>query len=207
MSKKLTRIGVIVFFLMALSPIESFAITGAPTGSALTRSYVWYDGNRERTVWVDPSLVIEFTTANVSQSSLKRMLPDAKLHSSVGKTIHIWNIGSTLDPQAVIQNLKAKKSLEKYSPVFHEGPSTSSRKRALPGNIIVYLKPEWSQDEVDRWVKKSQLQVIQKLNFGPYVYLVKTSEGLDALNRANQLYKGGEVLAATPEWWEDLRVK
>ena len=202
MTKTLSMLMTAVF-VMALAPL-GMAQAAAPT---LTQSYVWYDGNRERTVWLDPSLVIEFSTADVAQSSLKKMIPGAKLHSIAGKTAHIWNVGSGLDPQTVIQKLKSRKTLEKYSPIFHEGPSTLSRKRALPGNMIVYLKPEWTQGEVDQWIKKSQLEIIKKLNFGPYVYLVKTSEGLEALNRANLLYKEGEVLAATPEWWEDLRVK
>ena len=213
MTHKLTPYGFILLLAMAFVANETHAAVSSKqtivlaTAPALTQSYIWYDGDRERTVWLDPALLMEFNSSDGAQSPLRKLLPGAKLHSTVGKNSRIWNLGNGVDPQVALQNLRTRKTIEKYSPVFHESPSSLSHKRALPGNMIVYLKPEWTQKEVDQWIKKNRLQVLQKMSFGPYVYLIHTPEGLDSLKQANQLYQSGEVLAATPEWWEDLRVK
>jgi hypothetical protein len=94
-----------------------------------------------------------------------------------------------------------------YSPVLHDGPTSTARMRALPGNIIVYLDPAWDGAAVNAWVSKHQLEIIKKLEIGPNIYLIKTGPGLEALNTANALYKSGEVVAAFPDWWKQVTTR
>jgi hypothetical protein len=108
---------------------------------------------------------------------------------------------------AVIRSLKASNPQGKFSPVLHEGPSSGSRMRALPGNIIVYLDPQWSQAEVNNWLQARQLEVVKKLEIGVNIYLIKTGPGLEALNAANALYRSGEVKAAFPDWWQEVSTR
>ena len=207
MARRILHSALLLLLSLSVSIQAQASPSKASKSGALTQSFVWYDGNQRRTVWLDPSLVVEFSTADVSQSSLKKEYPNSQLHSAVGRMVRIWNMGPGLDTEAATQKLRAQKSPERYSPIFHEGSQVSSRKRALPGNVVVYLKPEWSSSEVDQWVAKGGYTVVKKLSFGKNILLIKTSEGLESLTTANQIYQSGQVVAATPEWWEEIQVK
>lgn len=79
--------------------------------------------------------------------------------------------------------------------------------RLLPGNVIVDLDPTWSQEEVQAWATRHQVEVLAKLPIGENMVVVKTAPGLAALELANQLYRSGEVRAAFPDWWTEKTLK
>ncbi|HEY5649161.1 MAG TPA: hypothetical protein VIU33_06650, partial [Nitrospiria bacterium] len=89
----------------------------------------------------------------------------------------------------------------------HDGSTSGGRKRALPGNIIVYLDPAWDSPAVRQWVSERNLEIIQKLEIGPNIFVLKTGPGLEALELANTLYLTGEVVAAMPNWWKEVSTR
>jgi hypothetical protein len=94
-----------------------------------------------------------------------------------------------------------------YAPVFHDAPSASGSLRSLPGNIIVYLNPDWNQDTIGQWVKRHGYLVVGQLAVGPNVFVLETKAGLESLQLANELYESGEVVAAFPDWWLETSVR
>lgn len=197
--------------VLLLAAMLSFAATGVtPTKRAmtkagqLTQSYVWYDGNRQHTVWLNPQVVAEFNPSRQGMAVAKSADANAKMlsmkHSQAG--VRLWQMNNTGD--AAIRSLARGNPAGKYSPVFHDGSNSGAAMRALPGNIIVYLNPTWDKATVDNWVKSHKLEVVKKLEIGPNIYVIKTAPGLEALNTANALYLSGEVAAAFPDWWQEV---
>jgi hypothetical protein len=175
----------------------------AAKSAQLEQSYVWYDGNREQKVWLNPNLLAEFNTSTSGQSPVKKAYADAMPLASRYKGIRLWELKSDTHLKGVIQNLKTLHPNGKYSPVFHDTPMASGRMRSLPGNIVVYLNPAWDEVAAGRWVSGQGLEIVKKLEIGPNVFVLKTGPGLEALEKANTLYRSGEVIAAFPDWWEE----
>lgn len=205
-----SKVKIAALLLAALSvPYLVQAMTGAKDiqnkTAKLQQAYVWYDGGRERQVWLDPDLVAEFNAGkgNGTQSSVKSVYGDAVQVPERYGSVSIWRLGAGTGSDAAISKLSALSRPGKYSPVLHDSPSSKGRMRALPGNIIVYLDPSWSSEAVSAWAAKHRLEIVKKLEIGPNIYVIKTGPGLEALNSANALYRSGEVVAAFPDWWEE----
>lgn len=175
----------------------------------LQEAYVWYDGQQERQIWMNPDLVAEFNAGkvNAAQSSVKSVYADAVQMPKRYGVVSIWRLGEGISSDAAISKLSAVSQPGKYSPVLHDSPSSQGRMRALPGNIIVYLDPAWNSEAVNAWAGKRQLEIVKKLEIGPNIYIIRTGPGLAALNVANALYKSGEVVAAFPDWWEEVTTR
>ncbi len=177
---------------------------GVATSTPLTQTYTWYDGEREHMAWVNPTLVAEFNPpALEAKSALKRALPTARALPGKGPGIRLWLLDGSSTPTSTLRKLSGRQSQGKYSPVLHDGSTAASRMRALPGNIIVYLDPAWSEAKVDTWLQSRGLVVIKKLELGTNIYILKTDPGLASLEIANALYRSGEVVAAFPDWWQE----
>lgn len=170
----------------------------------LTQAYVWYDGDREQQVWLNPQVVAEFNPGAEGESAMKSAVTGARVmptkhHQAV---IRFWQLDNTAE--AAIRSLKTSHPQGKYSAVLHDGPASTGRMRALPGNIIVYLDPQWNQTVVNNWLSARKLEIVKKLEIGPNIYVIKTGPGLEALEAANALYRSGEVKAAFPDWWQEV---
>jgi hypothetical protein len=176
-----------------------------PAGRAapLVRSYVWYDGDKEKRVWLNPSLAVEFDPGPIGDSPLKKEFPSAKEMISRTGAIRIWKLQGGVKPEEAVLRLKSIHPEARYSPVMHDSPAGTGRKRALPGNVIVYLNPAWDETAVQKWAGSRRLEIVKKLEIGPNVFVLKTGPGLESLETANALYHSGEVVAAIPDWWQE----
>jgi len=177
---------------------------GAGKSAPLTQAYTWYDGDREQRVWLNPDVMAEFNPDQQGEASVKSASSSARVLSTRHKqsAIRLWQIDSSA--VAATRSLKASHPQGSYSPVLHDGPNSAGRMRALPGNIIVHLDPQWDAAAVQTWLTSRKLEVVKKLEIGPNIYLIKTGPGLEALDAANALYQSGEVKAAYPDWWQEV---
>ncbi len=204
-----TRTAYSVLFL--LSAMSSFPVNAAlhpgvrPAQSAtLSQSYSWYDGVTTRQVWLNPELVADFKPSSRSARAV-RTLSSSALQLKTRTGARIWQLKGG-DATAARSLAEAYPS-GRFSPVFHENADGSGRLRALPGNVIVCLNPAWDVATVGSWIKTHQLEVVRKLEIGANTFLIKTSAGLDALNVANKLYQSGEVVSASPDWWQEVSTR
>jgi hypothetical protein len=177
---------------------------GINKAAPLTQSYVWYDGDRERQVWLNPQIVAEFNPGTQGESSIKSAYAAATVMHTKRRqaSVRFWKLDNTA--ATVIRSLKTIHPQGKYSPVLHDAPGSSGRMRALPGNIIVYLDPQWDAAAVSSWLGSHKLEIVKKLEIGTNIYVIKTGPGLEALDTANALYRSGEVKAAFPDWWQEV---
>ena len=179
----------------------------APKESQLTESYVWYDGSREQTVWLNPQVVAEFNPGKLGVTAAKGVDANATMQPMKQRQagVRLWQINNT--GGVAVRGLMTSNPSGNYSPVFHDSPSNNGRMRALPGNIIVYLDPQWDEAKVGSWLSSHKLEKVKKLEIGANVYVIKTPPGLAALEMANMLYRSGEVKAAFPDWWQEVTTR
>jgi len=196
-------------FVMSLNTACAAAESkqAATKSTPLTQAYVWYDGDREQQVWLDPKIVAEFDLSPRGESLVKSVYSGAKplpaKRPQAG--VRLWQLDDAAE--TAIHNLKSIHPEERYSVVLHDGRTSSGRMRALPGNIIVYLDPQWNQTAVNIWLSAHKLEIVKKLEIGTNIYVIKTGPGIEALDAANALYRSGEVKAAFPDWWQAVSTR
>lgn len=203
----LTLLGAAALSLSLNAMGASRPVTPTRAAPELAQSYVWYDGDREQKVWLNPQVVAEFNPGKRSDTAVRSVDANAQLlavkHQQAG--VRLWQMSNTGD--VAVRALKTDNPGGRYSPVFHDGPSSASSMRALPGNIIITLDPAWDAATVTAWLQKRNMEVVKKLEIGPNIYVIKTGPGLEALETANTLYQSGEVKAAFPDWWQEVQAK
>ena len=184
-----------------------FAKPGTGKAASLSQAYTWYDGDSAQQVWLNPNLLAEFNPSARGESAVKSVSPGAApLTTKRARTgVRLWRLNN--NGNATVRALTLAHPRGAYSPVFHDSSSASGRMRALPGNIIVYFNPLWDAATVNNWIAARKLEVVRKLEIGANVYVIKTAPGLDALDIANSLYLSGEVVSASPNWWEEMATR
>jgi hypothetical protein len=171
----------------------------------LSQSYVWYDGERQQQVWLDPELVAEFG-AKKDASTVRSLYPQAEALPAGRGNVTIYRLKGASVSDAT-RNLRGAQASGQFSPVLRDSADKSGPMRALPGHVIVKLNPGWDSGKVQSWLAQKDLQVVRKLEFAPNTYLIKSEPGLASLELANQLYKSGEVVAAMPDWWREVHTR
>ena len=168
----------------------------------MLQPYVWHDGQQKKTVWLNPGLMAEFGYNSAEKSLLQKKYPAASIRKT-HRSIRIWQ-HKTQPFTAAPLDSSSKSTVQtqpKYSPVFHDTPNASGSLRSLPGNVIVYLNPDWDQNKITRWLETNGYEVVKKLDVRSNAFVLKTEPGIKALQLANTLYESGEVVAAFPDWW------
>ncbi len=165
--------------------------------------YFWYDGNEKRSVWVNPKLVAEFDPKPETSTQLKLLNAVEDVATQSSSYVRFLALDSEELKGTVVENFK-REANRQISPVLHDSASTSGTKKALPGNVLVQMKPEWSQQQIDTWFKQHHLIVIKPLSFAPNAFLIQTETGFESLNTANRIYETGDVILASPNWWQEM---
>jgi hypothetical protein len=202
LSKMMVAIIGLTFTLNVMG--ASKQVSGSKAGKQLTQSYTWHDGAREMVVWLNPQVVAEFNPGKSGEVAAKNADSNAKVLpiKRQQQGVRLWQMNNT--SEVAVRGMSEKNSTGKYSSVFHDDQNGRGAMRALPGNIIISLNPAWDATTVNNWFKTKQLEVLKKLEIGANIFIVKTTPGLEALNKANELYLSGEVVAAFPDWWQEV---
>jgi hypothetical protein len=182
------------------------------TATSLTETYTWHDGERTRTIWLNPRLIVEFDSPARERSVVGKIYPQAKSSdgpSERGRGVRIWRVepDAQLDARDMAKTLMAQAPGARFSPVFHDGSSPESRMRAMPGNVIVYPKQRWNLEVAEHWAAAHDLEIVRFLEIGPGVIVVRSAPGLAALDLAKALSEDGNVSTAFPDWWQEAIVR
>lgn len=180
-------------------------ISAVDNAATMAESYVWFDGDSERTVWVNRSLVAEFdpapTVTTVPSAKAVIVAGDAV---AGGRGVRFWKVAAGSTRAEAVASISAGNFTGRYSPVLHDGASEARPKRALPGNVVVHLDRSWDNAAVGRWASAQGVEVVKSLAFAPNVFLVRSAPGLVSLETANRLYRSNTVVAAYPVWWREV---
>ena len=179
---------------------------GSTPATPAGETYTWHDGTRTHTVFLHPNTIAEFgVSANDNATPLKRAVPAAQVLKRAGGA-QLWRLGAGTNATAAIRDTLARQPTARVSPVFtdHAG---AGRMRALPGNVIVYLPPDWNDAAVQTWAQRQGVAIDRKMDIGKNAYVIKTAPGLPALETANRLHASGEVVRAFPDWWQETSTR
>jgi hypothetical protein len=194
---------------LALVPVgcaQETSSKGKECAAALSTSYTWYDTDGQHTVWLNPALVAEFGAPPHSESAVKRAHPAAVAEPGSRGLARIWRLDGD-GVEHVLRQARAVNPAGKYSPVFSDGPADGARKRALPGGVIVYFKPDWTESQISAWTASQGLSIARKLEIGPNIYVLETAPGFAALETANRIHQSGGVVSAQPNWWVQVTTR
>ncbi len=193
---------VLMVFCSGLSMSSSSNSKAGASESAELQRYFWYDGDRKKSVWVNPELIAEFQLKPETKVQLKSLYA-AKEVDAPSPYIRLWKIKDYTSSRAAARSFKGYVNSQ-LSPVLHDTPSTHGAKKALPGNVLVQMRADWSQEEIKVWFDLHDLVVIKPLTFAPNAFLIQTESGLDSLKTANRIYETGDVVLASPNWWQKM---
>jgi len=189
-------LGAVSFTVMAMGNTgESKKVSS--NNRAAGAVYYWYDGDTKRTITVNSNVIAEFSRG---ESAIKNAVSGAReVTLRVPAGARLWDVseGGGVSKAAVAG---------KTSPVFHDGRSIATSRRALPGGIIVTFKDGWDTARVQDWAKSKNLTIKSKMNFGN-IYVIDTDVGMSALTLANQIHESGEVVSAQPNWWKEVTTR
>lgn len=171
--------------------------TEAMAENVSQQSMRYFDGRRWRTVWVNPQELAEFAVDD-DNSLLRSVSPGAKLVQQ-GRKFRIWKIDQAISTASATKRSLSSTDSSRFAPVFQLSASGGSR-MVLSGNVIVRFKQDMDQQELLAWSQQYSLQQMQKMSI-PATYLFYAGQGVVALEKAELIQQGGEVLFAVPEWW------
>ena len=193
-------------FVVATLLGGSLAVAGGSKAKpAADKTYHWYDGQRKRTIELDPELIAEFTG---SRSAAKSVAPMSGLEAAdeAQGGVRFWRVGEGAGESPVSASTKAARaSNRKFSPVFRNRGGRG--KRALPGGIIVTFASSMSDEACEAWIAGKGLVIQSKLTKGRQIYVIETPAGMESLELANTLHESGEVESASPNWWSAVETK
>lgn len=196
--KKLTG----VFFVVIMLTMGC-SLNAKVSDAGAAQSYHWYDGDKQRTVYLDATMIADF---NPQSDVAAKAAKSASL--STGKKVGaamLWK----LDASSEESTLNVSKSLVQkgaYSPVFRNSQA-GSEMRALPGGVIVQFASDWDEARIEQWVSDQGQSIDSKAAFGTNFYILATPPGMESLETANRLYETGEVLLASPNWWKEPHLR
>lgn len=172
----------------------ALAASAVASGALAATTAHYFDGDTQRTITLDTSLVAVITPTPEAGSAQAR------------------SVGEGASPAPLVQLQPANQSVAKgagthVSPVYREGNSPAGRLMALPGGVVVKFNTDWTDAQVRAWAQAKGLTVTQRLGTTSNWYLISTAPGSAALELANSLKAGGEVLAAMPNWWKQTAAR
>lgn len=109
--------------------------------------------------------------------------------------------GRTSAKSQVLQPAAKAVEAKRSSPVFRDAENEQSAKRALPGGVLVRLKPGTPPEAARVLLERHGLRVVRGIGSDPETLLVDAPPGIASLELANRLYESGDFAAASPNWW------
>ena len=163
--------------------------------------FTWVEEGKVRKVWLNPNLIAEFNPA-AGPSAPGTGVRQAKELSGSGPTIRFWALDAATPLEVGMSMMKSAHPTGAFSPVFHANPGGGA-KMALPGNVIVFLDPDWSPGQASAWAQANGLTVVSQLGFGKNLFLIASPPGLETLAAANAISALEGVVQAVPNWWNE----
>lgn len=176
-------------------------------GRQLETEVTWMDGDKERRVWLDEQVLVEFSPESAADAWLSaraRVLETSG--AGQGRTRH-WVLNDDLRASSLLAEMEARGAAANFSPGYRASASEHGALMALPGGVLVYMDPQLERPAAEQWLGARGLTIQQKMSYGTGVYLVQSSSGADCLELASSLLESEEVVKTIPNWWRAMRAQ
>src|SRR5690625_767970 len=122
------RLLTLLILLLAGSACAAPMTPAASSNSTQMRSYVWYDGDSPRRVWLDPHVVAVFDNPGESapgndsaSQTVRSLAPNAEQLPSSTPGVRLWRLPQ--DGGSAVRNLQSLEPDARVSPVLRDSPS------------------------------------------------------------------------------------
>jgi hypothetical protein len=166
----------------------------------------WYDGARQRTVWMAPNevaLVFDPAAAPKTRSDAEqraaRSTPGAVLEKQQG-LVSIIRLPDGIDADGPTSALRNESGVHHASPVFYEGGIGPDNALVLSGELIISFNAAMSDEALARFSAKYGFQLIKALDVLANTYVFDARSAGDTLALANTIFESGQVALAQPNW-------
>lgn len=165
----------------------------------------WYDGNRKRTLRVDPDWIADFrsrTGAGANEVIANESDTDASSAAQPAKANRIApgaRRASSRSPLERVQREDGARTTREAG-VSEVLRNEAGSPRALPGGVIVRLHESNRRNAHDILVDAG-LRPVRALDPEQRTWLVESPAGLESLELANRLHESGRFESASPNWW------
>jgi hypothetical protein len=193
----------------APAPAPAPALETAPMPRKTLTEFVEYrDGERRARVWRNPRILVQYTFARDGRAPRGAPSPPVEGARLVRKRLgaHVWLLPAGTS-SADLEGLELAEDAGPVSAGYHDAPDTASNLRGLPGGVVVKFPPDWSAERIASWAALQALGAMTKMTVEPNWYTFETAAGEVSLEVARRLLETGEVLAASPNWWRERRLR
>lgn len=149
---------------------------------AAAADWYWYDGQTRRDLAVDQGRVAEFGAAKRGGSG------QPAVRKSLGP----------VNPKSLDADT---------SPMFVDATSPASARRALPGGVIVTLRPTMDPATLESALAPFGTRPVRPVGADGRRWLVEGAAGVASLELANRLHESGHFESASPNWWRERALK
>lgn len=158
---------------------------GDAEGSGAVRSpggqeYTWHDGDRVRSVTLEPALVVQPSSENTATDVVARD-----------------------DGRTSIVERQPRHAARQTGPVFR---SQSGQLMTLPGGVLLVLDDGWDDARVKRFLSDNAIprSVVEKRDWAVNAFFIETGPGFPSLTLANALAVLEGVVISSPNWQTDV---
>ena len=166
----------------------------------------WYDGTRQRTIWMAPNEVaVVFDpaaapkTRSDAEQRMTRSTPGTVLEKQRGP-VSIFQLPEGTGPEKRARALRTENGVRHASPVFYEGSIGPDNTLVLSGEIIVGFKAAMSSEALAGFARKYGVRLIKTLDVLPNTFVFDARSAADSRTLANTIFESGQVDLAQPNW-------
>jgi len=152
----------------------------AVCGPAQAQQRYWYDGGERRLLWAESGLRADFNAAPGTKQSVIQPVIGDKPAAPAGTT---------------------------DTPVYRDQADAGGRVRALPGGVLLGLRPGTSATARDALLARHGLRLVRPIGDRGDLLLVASPPGDASLDLANRLHESGDFASASPNWWQPRQLK
>ena len=145
--------------------------------------YTYEDGDRTVRVVLQDDLVIQETSANLSDDI----------------------VVSKRGGDSIVR--KQARYGQDARPVFRS--ESGGGLMTLPGGVLLVLDPEWDQSKVEAFLTRNSISTerVSDLGFLQNGFMVETEPGFASLELANDLASQQGVVVSSPNWWREVEAR
>lgn len=171
----------------------------------LTRSFTYFDGESERTVWLSNELVAELAPSDEGRARVLQFDGAAQAQPQQQTAVRLWRVRAQRGVDEASRELT--RDALRFSPVVHESASSTSPRGALPGGAVATFPAAWNRARIDAWLAAYGTRVVEPVVAEANMFLVASAPGLAAIELANRLHTSGEIVACTPNFWREVATR
>jgi len=183
---------------------KSRRLARAVTGD-LSRHVTTRVAGRNSELWLSNDMVVEFGPSEAGRAAIAALDPEAVEVPQAQSGVRLWRVTAGQGIDSFAADLCTEELC--FAPAMHRTSDSSSDMRAAAGGVLVTFPKDWQRSTIDVWCASLNMVIERVLIEESNLVLIASAPGLAAVELANTLHEGGELVEVTPNWWSTVSVR